>query len=431
MNNNNSNFDKSETLIKESAADAEKFFWVIGGGEMQVPVITEARNIGLKIICSDQNRDCVCSTLADIFIEIDIFDVDGHVRKGLELSNQLKIVGVLAAGIDAPETMATLARALGLPGVDPEIARLVHNKADFRKRLEELGFPVPRYVDFDESEVERVEVLANKIGYPLVVKNSDSSGSRGTRIFYKPDGLALKLAAIEAIKVSHSGRALMESFWDGPEQTIETLFDVNGEFHPCFITDRIFDKQSGYALETGLRHPSLLDESVKSEMYKMAHDVAKAFGIRIGAAKYDCILTQEGPRIIEMTVRLSGGFDCQYLVPAATGKNVIRAAIYTSLGKVFPSELLDEKFSRVAVSRSLWPKPGRILRISGLDEASRIPGVHKIVLRKKVGDMIEPYTDCTKRVCFFIAAADTQTALDAIVDLVESTLVFEVEESLT
>ncbi len=406
----------------------ENYFWVIGGGEMQIPVIDEVRDLGLKVICSDLSSSCVCASRADIFLPIDIFDIDEHVRAGLELSKTLNIVGVLAAGVDAPETMASLAKVLSLSGVDPDIARLVHNKADFRHCLEEMGFPVPRYLDFGVEQLDDVVELSQGIGYPLVIKNSDSSGSRGTRIFYQRNDDLLRHAAEEAIRVSRSKRALIESCWDGPEQTIETLFDVDGNFHPCFITDRIFDKNNGYALEIGLRHPTTLSEEKQAEMYKMARDVAKAIGVQIGAAKFDCIYTSQGPRIIEMTVRLSGGFDSQYLVPAATGKNVIRAAILTALGKPFPSDLLKAKYRRVAISRSIWPKPGRIRAIHGLDLALRIPGVKKIIMRKGVGDLVEPYIDCTKRVCFIIVAADTQAQVDGIFEQVKRTLIIEMDE---
>ena len=413
-------------FMKTSCSNTD-FFWIIGGGEMQIPIIHEARDLGLSVICSDLNIKCPCAPLVDLFFPIDIFDIDGHLRKAREISKTHRIAGVLAAGIDAPETMAELARFLGLLGIEPEIARLVHNKAAFRDRLEALGFPVPRYADFGEEHLGDITALAQRIGYPLVLKNTDSSGSRGTRIFYRPNDEELRIAAAEAIRVSRSGRGLMESFWEGPEQTIETIFDVNGNFYPCFITDRLFDKRGGYALETALRHPTILSKDIQDAMYRMAFEVARAIGISIGAAKYDCVLTPEGPRIIEMTVRLSGGFDCQYLVPAATGKNVIRAAILTALGKPFPPELLEPKYHRVAISRSLWPQPGRIRSISGLEKARQIPGVEKIVMRKSPGDIIEPYTDCTKRVCFVIVSAETQAEAEDVLARVERTLSIDIE----
>lgn len=406
------------------------YFWVVGGGEMQVPVIAEARTLGLGVICSDIDPDCVCATLADHFFPIDIFDIEAHVATALDLRAQgLQIAGVLAAGIDAPETMARTARALGLPGVDPEIARLVHNKAAFRAKLQALGFPVPRFVSVSLDDLDRLDALAADIGYPLIVKNTDSSGSRGTRIFHTPDPAMLLATAREAIAVSRSGRALIESFWEGPEQTVETLFDINGDFHPCFITDRHFDKRQGFALETGLQHPSVLAQDTQREMYQIAEDVARALGICIGAAKYDFILTPDGPRIIEMTVRLSGGFDCQYLVPAATGKNVIRAAMLTALGLPFPSCLLDDTRGHVGLSRSLWPRPGRIQSIRNLEAARALAGVVKIVLRSRVGEQVQPYTDCTKRVCFIIVSGRDQAAAEAVVAQVEQTLQIETVEA--
>jgi biotin carboxylase len=406
------------------------YFWIIGGGEMQVPAIAEARALGLRVICSDMNAECVCAPLADIFLSIDIFDIDGHLKSAGELRQQgIQIAGVLAAGIDAPETMARVARALGLPGVDPEIAQLVHNKAAFRAKLSELGFPVPRFSKVTSAELEHVADIAGAIGYPLIVKNTDSSGSRGTQIFYQPDPEGVRAVAAEAIAVSRSGMALIESFWEGPEQTVETLFDVNGNFHPCFITDRHFDKSNGYALETGLQHPSVLPADTQSQMYQIAEDVARALGITIGAAKYDFILTPEGPRIIEMTVRLSGGFDCQYLVPAATGKNVLRAAILTALGLPFTTELLQDRLHKTGLSRSLWPQPGVIRAIRHVDRAREIPGVEKIVMRSQVGDRVQAYTDCTKRVCFIIVSGESHDAAEAVVAEVERTLEIDVEEA--
>jgi len=202
-----------------------------------------------------------------------------------------------------------------------------------------------------------------------------------------------------AISCSRSGLALIEKCWEGSEHTVETIFDVNGNFHPCFITDRKFDKKNGYALEVGLRHPSILPIKIQKEMFVLAEKVAKDLGVKIGAAKYDMMLTKDGPRILEMTVRLSGGFDCQYLVPASTGKNVLRAAILTALGKPFPSDLLKDVKHKVGLTDSIWPKPGKIITITGIEEAEKVLGYEHIFFRYNEGDLIEPYVDCTKRVC--------------------------------
>ena len=60
-------------------ASQAPYFWIIGGGEMQVPAIAEVRALGLRVICSDMNADCVCAPLADIFLALDIFDINRDI----------------------------------------------------------------------------------------------------------------------------------------------------------------------------------------------------------------------------------------------------------------------------------------------------------------------------------------------------------------
>ena len=400
------------------------YFWVIGGGLLQVPLIEEVRRLGFRVLVTDGSENCVCRPLADFFRLIDIFDVSAHRELAKNLIKEgEEIAGVLAAGIDAPETMAAVARDLGQPGVDPEIAHLVNNKDKFREALQKLGYPTPRFRVVDASNFHQLESLLSEVGFPLIVKNTNSSGSRGTRIFRTKDLGLIRQTLEEAMRVSRGGRALIEEVWEGPEQTVETIFDANGRFYPCFITDRIFDKSEGYAMEIGLRQPSDLPKNTQQEMFDLAERVARDLGIRIGAAKYDMILTAQGPRIIEMTVRLSGGFDCQYLVPAATGKNVLKAAILTALGKPFSEDLLLDKKGRVGLSQSIWPKPGRIVAIKGIEDAKRVPGFEHLFFRYSVGEVIAPYVDCTKRVCFILAtganAAEASQNMDKIKSLIQ------------
>ncbi len=401
----------------------EEYFWVIGGGMLQIPLIAEVRKAGYQVIVSDRDETCVCRELADVFLQNDIFDITGHVARANAFRAQGgKISGVLAAGIDAPETMAAVAEALGLPSVERFIAHLVNNKDQFRSVLRRLGYPSPKFEVIAKEQLSNLEPVVARVGLPLIVKNTDSSGSRGTRIFHAKDLPGIHSAALAAMAVSRSKRALIEEYWDGPEQTVETLFDCEGRFHPCFITDRVFDKRQGYAIETGLRHPSALAEPVQKEMFALAEKVARDLGVTIGAAKYDMILTSAGPRIIEMTVRLSGGFDCQYLVPAATGKNVLRAAIQTALGRPFDASLLTDVKHRVGLSESLWPAPGRIESISGIEKAKTVPGFEAVFFRYRVGDVVDPYTDCTKRVCFIITTGrdelEARQAMDTIKGLI-------------
>ncbi|MDA7457694.1 ATP-grasp domain-containing protein [Candidatus Pelagibacter ubique] len=388
-----------------------KYIWIIGGGQLQIPLVEEAKKLGYSTIVTDVNPNCVCSDIADIFETVDIFDIESNIslyERSFKTDLSIEIAGVLAAGIDAHQTMAYLSNHMGLVSVSPEIADLVSNKDLFRERMKKLGLETPRFKSITINDIPNLKNLTDQIGYPLIIKNTSSSGSRGTKIFYEPNIEEMILTTKEAINVSRSKRALIESFWVGTEHTVETIFDINGDFHRCFITDRIFDKSNGFALETGLVHPSQLTEQMKESMYNLAEKTSKLIGVEVGASKFDMIYTNTGPKIIEMTVRLSGGFDCQYLVPSATGKNILKAALLTCVGKPFDNDCLKSKFRKVAISESLWPKPGGVIKaINGVEEVKKMPGFENIFFRYGVGDYINDYIDCTKRVCFIICSGLT------------------------
>lgn len=382
----------------------KKYFWIIGGGQLQVPVVEEARKLELNIIVSDMNPRCICSDLADLFFEISVYDVEGHIREWSSIKDKFEVVGVLAAGIDCPETMAAMNEAIGLRGVSSDVARLVNSKDEFRKWMFENGFATPKFVDVSVSDLIDLESVMAPLRRPVIVKNTNSAGSRGSQ--YIPDSFTINEIADaikNAIDVSRSNKALIEEVWTGEEYTVEGIFDVDGVFHLASITHRFFEKRFGYPLETGLMHPASLSYNDQVELHDLALRLASKLGISIGVVKLDVIITPDGPRLIEMTVRLSGGFDSQYVVPLATGKNLVKAAVYTALGLRIPEGCLDQSRFNVVITGSKWPLPGRITKINGINDALDTEGVEHVFVRSEIGDECQSYIDCTRRTCFVIS----------------------------
>ena len=103
----------------------------------------------------------------------------------------------------------------------------------------------------------------------------------------------------------------------------------------------------------------------------------------------------------------SGGFDCQYLVPAATGKNIIKAAMLTGLGLKFNKSLLESKFKKISLSSSVWPKPGIIYHMSYKKFKIKKNEYLKVIFTKKIGDMLAR-ENCADRPCFIIAASNNE-----------------------
>ena len=116
---------------------------------------------------------------------------------------------------------------------------------------------------------------------------------------------------------------------------------------------------------------SSLDFKIQKEMFELAKNIAIDLGIKIGAAKYDMILTNNGPRVIEMTVRLQEDLIINIWSQLHQVK-ILKAAIYTSLTIVFKKLLVDSK--KKVLSESIWPKPGIIKNIHGIDNVKKFKG---------------------------------------------------------
>jgi biotin carboxylase len=298
---------------------------------------------------------------------------------------------------------------LGKPTAPPHIAHLCHHKDLFRKAQRQLGYLTPR-TPSDNPDL------------PLwIIKPTDGSGSRGTTILTNIQRCFEKArytaATDRAKSVSSDGGVVVEECLKGTEHTVETLFDAYGIFHPCFITDRMFTYMGGYPVETGLRHPSTLPDYLQRKAYQIAENMGRDLGVDRGPFKLDIMVTDGGVYVLEATTRFSGGWDSQLLVPAATGKEVLKAGILTCMGRDGIAPLLRPKWNKVGVSVSIWPNPGVITSITGVSDATLShPGVVDVILRKGVGDTVTPYTDCTKRVGWVFAVAENEESAWRIVN---------------
>ncbi|WP_428738511.1 ATP-grasp domain-containing protein [Sulfurimonas sp.] len=398
----------------------EKYLWVIGGGFLQIPLIREAQKIGLKTIVSDYNPNCPAKELSDIFLELDVFDIEAHLNYLRDC--KLNISGVLAAGIDAPETMAAMNQELGLKGVNLRTALLVKNKDQFRLKLQELGYPTPQFLII--QDLDKIEEKLQTLHFPVIVKPTNNCGSRDMKIFsnYSDELITFIKQNLQKYKI-----VLVEQMWQGVEQTVECLVDIDSNFHRGFITDRLFTFENDYPIELGLQHPTQLSRTQQEELYILAENLAKDLNIEAGAVKLDTIYTADGPRVIELTVRHSGGFDCQYLVPRSTGKNILKAAILTAIQKPFEKTLLQDTLHKFGTTGSLWPKSGKITAINGLEDAKNIEGVEEIIVAKNVGEYVRNYTDCAARVLFIITTANTLQKAQEILKQAQDTIQIKIE----
>jgi biotin carboxylase len=370
---------------------------IVSAGIMQIPAIITAKSLGLHVIATDKNPNAAGFEYCDEPVVIDSKDIAGHLEYVRHASTRFNIVGSFA-GSDVAVTVAAIANELGLPSVTNEVAIRCHNKGLMKKRWIEDKIPTPYGEEINHpSEARR---LVDKIGLPVIVKPVDNAASRGS---IKVDSIALLDTAVEnAFAVSRSKTVIIEQYVIGYEQSVETII-YNGVHHHVGMADREFGFHP-YHIETAHIDPSILPSSQQDEIYNVVDAAARSLGITFGPAKADMIWTENGPMILEMTGRLSGGFHSQYTTPLSTGQDPIRAVIEMCVGRGFNPDHIKPKSNMTALCSGIFPEPGRIMSISGLDEAEAISGVKKIIINRKIGDILGHYVDNGERCCWVITA---------------------------
>lgn len=376
--------------------NAQKGIMVLGAGVMQIPLIRKARDLGLFVIASDKSPNAPGFKFADHALKLDTKNARGHIAFALANRERFNIKGVVA-GADVAVTASMVSEALGFPGIPVEVALRSNNKWLMKKKWLKDGIPTP-YAE-EVSTLHEAQKAVRKLGLPCMVKAIDNAASRGSR---RIDSVKeLEGAFRDACDHSTTGTALIEEYVEGVEQSVEMVV-YNGMHLRFGVVDRHFGFEP-FPIEIGHTNPSRLAPDLQESLYELTRGAAESLGIYYGPYKADTILTEKGPMILELPARLSGGFHSQYTTPLSTGLEPQIAAIAMAVGMEIPLEAIKTTRSRVAVCKAVFPRPGRVVKIKGLQDARRLPGVEEIFMMVKEGEVVHEYRNCAHRVCYIIA----------------------------
>lgn len=384
-----------------------KCLLVVGAGHESVYGIRIAKEMGLHVVASDRDVDAPGLKAADNRIFADTYDAEQTARLARIFSTQQhQIHGVISFASDVPVTVATVAAWLDVPGLPIETARLAADKWLQKQALWKADIPTPFgfLADTPETIYHTLRYIASRgpIGSGWVVKPADSRGARGVIRLSLPR--RIEEAWAEAKSYSQTGRVICEEWIEGPQVSTETIAAT----HTVGFLDRNYDRLEEfypYVIEDGATQPSTLTATKQHELKALAERAAVALGFT-HIAKGDLVYGPRGPMVIEMAARLSGGLMSSVQVPESTGVKLVENAIRLALGEpIRRGDLMPSKQKAVAM-RFFFPPPGKVISVNedvpeanGPIVAARVP---------RVGQIVEPVTDHTKRAGYVVAVADTR-----------------------
>lgn len=383
-----------------------KTIWIVSGGTEAIPGIVRAKEMGFHVVVSDGNPAAPGFAYADDAVVASTYDVEATVTAAEAFNSKRKLDGVISIASDVPLTVASVAQHLGLAGIDVETARLACDKIAMKECFALHGIPIPWFSAVGSAQELR-EISVNR-GFPLIIKPVDSRGARGVlRLLPEHD---LDWAFGYSVGYSPTGRVMVEEYLSGTQVSTESLI-VNGIGYTPGFCDRNYeylDTFSPYIIENGGHQPSMLSKSDQCAVADMAVNAGKAMGIVNGVAKGDMVMTDQGPKVIEIAARLSGGWFCTDQIPLGTGVDIVGNALRIAVGEtVDTTQLIPAHHKGVAI-RYFFPKPGRVVSIENVDRVTALPWVHKMGFFVKPGEVIHSVTDHTKRAGYVITFAETR-----------------------
>lgn len=295
---------------------------IIGASYLQLPLIEKAKEMGYTTHVFAWAANDVGETAADHFYPVSIVEKE----RIAEICREIGIDGICSIASDlAAVTVNYVAQQLGLPGNSMACTLKSTNKHYMRRAFEQNGDPSPKSILVDETtDLENL-----KMNYPVIVKPTDRSGSRGIYKLETPDGL--KDAICASISEGFEKKALVEEFIEGDEYSVEGI-SFNGQHHILTITQK-FTTGAPHFIETGHREPAPVSAEMFERVKQVVVHALDTLEIRNSASHSEIKISEDGSiHLIEIGGRMGGDCIGSDLVRYSTGIDYVRAVIQVACG---------------------------------------------------------------------------------------------------
>ncbi len=300
----------------------DKNLAIIGASYLQLPVIEKAKEMGYTTHVFAWAANDVGETAADYFYPISIIEKEQILEKCREIG----ICGICSIASDvAMVTVNYVANEMGLVGNSPEATYKSTNKHAMRLAFEANGDPSPRSYLVDE----KTDLSELNLDYPIIVKPTDRSGSRGICKLYSADGLFE--AVNRAVKESFEKKALVEEFAEGQEYSVEFI-SYQGQHHFLQLTHKYTTGEPNF-IETGHLEPAPVDDGTIERVKQVVSHALDTLELTNGASHSELKIDQNGQiRLIEIGGRMGGDCIGSDLVRYSTGYDFVRMVIDVACG---------------------------------------------------------------------------------------------------
>lgn len=311
---------------------------ILGASYLQKPLFEKAISMGLETHCfAWDNPEAVCKEIAHFFYPISVLDKEEILEKCIEI--KIDAITTIATDICMP-TIAFVAEKMNLTSNSYQSSILATNKGKMREAFEKNNVCSPKSITISSFETEQF----HNFKFPLIVKPTDRSGSRGVT---KVENInQLKEAIDRAKSESLESKVVVEEFIEGNEVSVETV-SWNGNHHVLVITDKITTGEP-YFVELEHHQPSSLSKEIQEKIVLETVKALFSLEIKFGASHTELKIDEKGNvYLIEVGARMGGDFIGSSLVYLSTGYDFLRATVEIALGDFNYEKVSNDDFAGV------------------------------------------------------------------------------------
>ena len=351
-------------------------------GEIALRIIYACRELGIRTVA-------VFSEADENSLHVRFADEDVCIGPPRSLDSYLNVPAIISAaeitGADAIHPgygflaesayLAEVCEACHIRfiGPDPNVIRLMGDKARARRAMKKAGVPVLPGSDGPVESEEKAQKVARDLGFPVIIKAVAGGGGRGMRIVRSaPElGKALKTAQREAEAAFGVGDVYIEKYVESPRHIeVQVLGDHHGAV--VHLGERECSIQRRHQKLVEEAPSPALSEKMRRKLGSTVVDAARAVQYT-NAGTFEFLMDPSGNfYFLEVNTRLQVEHP---VTECITGIDIVKEQIRMAAGERLSFKQGDVVFSGHAIEcRVNAEDPDTLTPSPGIIHAFSVPG---------------------------------------------------------
>ena len=383
----------------------QKKILLLGGSAQQVIAIKTAKKLGYYTVLCDYLPDNPGQYVADKYYNASTTDVEAVYK----IAKDEQVDGILAYASDpAALPGAIVAERLGLPTNPAKSVKVLGLKYPWRQFLHENGFACPKFYSFHpNTPLHEIIETTKTFTFPVIVKPTDSSGSKGVTNLENWEELENAIAWADSY--SRNKVLLVEEYIQRgfPSVIGGDIFVWDGKVVLYGEMECLRDTLKSPLIPIGEKKPLCASEKQKSNIYNELQRIVTALDIRFGELNIEIILDKnDNVHFLELGPR-AGGNMIPIQLGDAYGIDLVKANVQAAMGE--KPEFLEQPVKSLPgcyMHYVLHSYEVGIFKGVEIDK-SIAKNVYRQVIYKQEGDPVEVFDGAGKALGIIFLHFDT------------------------